>query len=33
MSKAPSPYFQLRSRNGIMTWFSGMNLPLNQAMR
>src|SRR5262245_44527602 len=33
MSKAPSPYFQLRSRNGIMTWPSGMKLPLNQAMR
>src|SRR5882724_11833264 len=33
MSKAPSPYLQLRSRNGISTRFSGMNLPLNQARR
>ena len=33
MSNAPSPYFQLRSRNGIITWPSGMNSPLNQAMR
>jgi hypothetical protein len=33
MSNAPSPYFQLRSRNGISTWPSGMNSPLNQAMR
>src|SRR6478752_5565316 len=33
MSNAPSPYFQLRSRNGIITRPSGMNSPLNQAMR
>src|SRR5579859_2120790 len=33
MSKAPSPYFQLRSRNGISTCASGMKVPLNQATR
>src|SRR6266571_8837556 len=33
MSKTPSPYLQLRSRNEISTWFSGRNSPLNQAMR
>src|SRR5215510_6231665 len=33
MSNAPSPYFQLRSRNGMSTLPSGMNSPLNQATR
>ena len=33
MSKPPSPYTQLESRNGIRTSLSGMNLPLNQATR